>query len=354
MELDLQPLRLPADNIRPFVVAGPCSAESEEQVLTTAKSLAALGCHIFRAGVWKPRTKPGGFEGRGEEALKWLTRVKQETGMLVATEVARVEHVEACLKYGIDVLWIGARTTADPFAMQAIADALKGVDIPMLVKNPINPDLELWVGALERLSEAGVKRLGAIHRGFSTYDKRVYRNLPLWHIPLELHRRYPTLPLVCDPSHIGGQRKLIEPLCQQAMDMGFDGLIVECHCRPDEALSDAQQQVTPEVLDVILKKIKVRSLTISTEDITALRREIDLIDEELVGLVAKRMQVSREIGQYKKEHGIAVVQQQRYDEVLQRRSAEGESCGLNPEFTRHLYSLIHEESVRQQIEIVNE
>ena len=229
MELELEPLRLPSDNQRPFVIAGPCSAETEEQVLTTAHQLKEKGCHNFRAGVWKPRTKPGGFEGNGEVALPWLQQVKKETGMLVATEVATPEHVELAMKYGIDILWIGARTSANPFAMQALADAMKGINVPVFVKNPVNPDLELWIGAMERLNQAGVKRLGAIHRGFSSYDKKIYRNLPMWQIPIELRRRIPQLPIISDPSHIGGRRELIAPLCQQAMDLGFDGLIVESH-----------------------------------------------------------------------------------------------------------------------------
>ncbi|MBR6606997.1 MAG: 3-deoxy-7-phosphoheptulonate synthase, partial [Prevotella sp.] len=252
MDLELEKLNLPCDSDRPLVIAGPCSAETEEQVMCTAKQLAEKGCHIFRAGVWKPRTKPGGFEGNGEAALPWLAQVKKETGMLISTEVATPEHVELALKYGVDVLWVGARTSANPFAMQALADSLKGVDVPVLVKNPVNPDLELWIGALERINQAGIKRLGAIHRGFSSYDKKIYRNLPMWQIPIELHRRLPELPIICDPSHIGGTRELIAPLCQQAMDLGFDGLIVESHCEPDKAWSDAKQQVTPDVLDYIL------------------------------------------------------------------------------------------------------
>ncbi|MEE1093033.1 MAG: 3-deoxy-7-phosphoheptulonate synthase, partial [Prevotella sp.] len=230
LELELQPLNLPCDSDRSLVIAGPCSAESEEQVMCTARQLAMKGCHIFRAGIWKPRTKPGGFEGHGETALPWLKRVKEETGMMISTEVATPEHIEAALKYDVDLLWIGARTTANPFAMQSIADALKGVDIPVLVKNPVNPDLELWIGAMERINQAGIKRIGAIHRGFSSYDKKIYRNLPMWQIPIELRRRIPQLPIICDPSHIGGKRELIAPLCQQAMDLGFDGLIVESHC----------------------------------------------------------------------------------------------------------------------------
>ena len=265
MELELEPLRLPSDKERPLVIAGPCSAETEEQVMSTAHSLVAKGCHIFRAGVWKPRTKPGGFEGNGEMALPWMQRVKEETGMMISTEVATPEHVEVALKYGMDILWVGARTSANPFAMQALADALQGIDIPVLVKNPVNPDLELWIGALQRLNQAGLKRLGVIHRGFSSYDKKFYRNAPMWQIPIELRRRIPGLPIICDPSHIGGRRDLIAPLCQQAMDLGFDGLIIESHCTPEKAWSDAEQQVTPDILDYILSLLVVRDHTSTTE-----------------------------------------------------------------------------------------
>ncbi len=353
MELELKPLGLPSDDVRPFVLAGPCSAETEEQVMNTARCLAKKGCKMFRAGVWKPRTKPGGFEGNGEKALPWLENVKKETGMLVATEVATPEHVELCLKHGIDILWVGARTSANPFAVQALADALKGVDVPLLVKNPVNPDLELWIGALERFNNAGVKRLAAIHRGFSSYDKKIYRNLPMWHIPIELHRRYPALPMICDPSHIGGRRDLIAPLCQQAMDMGFDGLIVEAHCNPDTAWSDASQQITPDVLSYILSLLVVRSETVTTESIKELRFQIDELDNQLMELLAKRMRVCREIGQYKKEHNMTVVQAQRYNDIQSKRGVQGSLCGMSPEFTAHIFELIHEESVRQQIEIVN-
>ena len=321
MELELKPLNIPSDSERPFVIAGPCSAETEEQVMKTAKELASKGCHNFRAGVWKPRTKPGGFEGNGEKAMPWLQEVKKETGMLVSTEVATPEHVEIALKYGVDILWVGARTSANPFAMQALADSLKGVDVPVLVKNPVNPDLELWIGALERINGAGVKRLGAIHRGFSSYDKKIYRNLPMWQIPIELKRRIPDLPILCDPSHIGGCRELIAPLCQQAMDMGFEGLIVESHCEPDKAWSDAKQQVTPDVLDYILSLLVVRDGTITTEGISQLRSQIDDLDNQLMDLLAKRMRVCREIGQYKKEHHMTVVQTGRYNEILDKRGA---------------------------------
>ena len=353
MELELEKLQLPSDNERPCVIAGPCSAETEEQVMTTARQLAAKGCHIFRAGVWKPRTKPGGFEGNGETALPWMARVKKETGMLIATEVATPEHVELAIKYGIDILWVGARTSANPFAMQALADSLKGADVPVLVKNPVNPDLELWIGAMERINQAGIKRLGAIHRGFSSYDKKIYRNLPMWQIPIELHRRIPSLPIFCDPSHIGGSRELVAPLCQQAMDLGFDGLIVESHCAPDCAWSDAKQQVTPDVLDYILSLLVVRDKAVTTEGIVQLRKQIDELDNQLMELLAKRMRVCREIGQYKKEHNMTVLQTTRYNEILDKRGAQGSLCGMDADFVKRVFEEIHEESVRQQIEIIN-
>ena len=355
MELELEPLNLPSDNgERPIVIAGPCSAETEEQVMTTARQLANKGCHMFRAGIWKPRTKPGGFEGNGEAALPWMQEVKKETGMLTATEVATPEHGELAQKYGIDILWIGARTSANPFAMQDLADSLKDYDGPVLVKNPVNPDLELWIGAMQRLNQAGVKRLGAIHRGFSSYDKKIYRNLPMWQIPIELHRRIPSLPIICDPSHIGGRRDLIAPLCQQAMDLGFDGLIVESHCDPDCAWSDAKQQVTPDILDYILSLLVVRSEHTTTEGLRQLRSQIDEIDNQLMDLMAKRLRVCREIGTFKKEHNMTVLQAGRYNEILEKRGAQASLCGMSPEFAAHVFELIHEESVRQQLQIVNE
>ena len=353
MELELQPLNLPCDNEKLMVIAGPCSAETEEQVMNTARQLADKGCHIFRAGIWKPRTKPGGFEGNGEKALPWMQEVKRETGMLTSTEVATPEHVELALKYGIDILWVGARTSANPFAMQALADSLKGVDVPVLVKNPVNPDLELWIGAMERINQAGVKRLAAIHRGFSSYDKKIYRNLPMWQIPIELRRRIPGLPIFCDPSHIGGRRELIAPLCQQAMDLGFNGLIVESHINPDDAWSDAKQQVTPDVLDYILSLLVIRDEKVTTEGITQLRHQIDEFDNQLMDLLSKRMRVCREIGQYKKEHNMTVLQTARYNEILDKRGAQGTLCGMDPEFVKTIFEAVHEESVRQQMEIIN-
>lgn len=278
---------------------------------------------------------------------------EKELGMLVATEVANTKHVEAALNAGIDILWIGARTSANPFAMQEIADALKGADVPVLIKNPVNPDLELWIGAIERINGAGIKRIAAIHRGFSTYDKKLYRNLPMWHIPIELHRRIPNLPVICDPSHIGGRRELIAPLCQQAMDLGFDGLIIESHCSPDNAWSDAKQQVTPDVLDFIIDRLVIRNIISSTESIEALRSQIDECDNSLLDILAKRMRISREIATYKREHNMTVVQATRYNEILDKRGAQGVLCGMSDEFVRTIFERIHEESVRQQLEVIN-
>ena len=352
--MNFEPITLPGiENKRPLVIAGPCSAETEEQVLETAKQLAAQGVKIFRAGIWKPRTKPGGFEGVGTVGLPWLKRVKEETGMYVATEVANQYHVFEALKYGVDILWIGARTAANPFSMQEIADALKGVDIPIFIKNPVNPDLELWIGAVERIYNAGIRKIGVIHRGFSAYDKRIYRNLPQWHIPIELRRRFPNLPIICDPSHIGGKRDLIAPLCQQAMDLGFDGLIIESHCNPDNAWSDASQQVKPDVLAYILDMLIVRETSQSTENLNELRRQIDELDNQLLDLLAKRMRVSREIGQYKKEHDMPVLQTARYDEILSKRVSQAQDMDMDGEFMQTILAAIHEESIRQQMVIIN-
>lgn len=354
MELELEPIILPGvENKRPIVIAGPCSAETEEQVMSTAKQLADKGMKIYRAGIWKPRTKPGGFEGIGVDGLAWLKKVKKETGMYVSTEVASAKHVYECLKAGIDILWVGARTTANPFAVQEIADALKGVDIPVFVKNPVNPDLELWIGALERINNAGLKHLGAVHRGFSSYDNKLYRNLPQWHIPIELRRRIPNLPIICDPSHIGGRRELVAPLCQQAMDLGFNGLIIESHCNPDCAWSDSAQQVTPDVLDYILNLLVIRKETQSTENLSELRKQIDECDSNLIQELAKRMRVAREIGTYKKEHDMTILQTGRYSEILEKRGSQGALCGMDSEFIKNVFEVIHEESIRLQMEIIN-
>ena len=349
--MNLEPITLPGiENKRPLVIAGPCSAETEDQ---TAKELAAQGIKIFRAGIWKPRTKPGGFEGVGSIGLPWLKRVKEETGMYVSTEVANQYHVFEALKYGVDILWIGARTAANPFSMQEIADALKGVDIPILIKNPVNPDLELWIGAVERIYNAGIRKIGVIHRGFSAYDKRIYRNLPQWHIPIELRRRFPNIPIICDPSHIGGKRDLIAPLSQQAMDLGFDGLIIESHCNPDCAWSDASQQVTPDVLAYILDMLIIRETSQSTENLNELRRQIDELDNQLLDLLAKRMRISREIGLYKKEHDMPILQATRYDEILNKRVEQACNMDMDGEFMKTILAAIHEESIRQQMVIIN-
>ena len=350
---DLQPINFPGlDPRRPLVIAGPCSAETEEQVIETARELAAEGFKLFRAGLWKPRTKPGGFEGVGVDGIAWLQRVKRETGMYTATEVATRKHVLAALEGGIDMIWIGARTTANPFAMQEIADALRGTDVPVLVKNPVSPDLELWIGAIERIYNAGIRRIGAIHRGFTSIDKSLYRNHPMWAIPIELHRRLPRLPIFCDPSHIGGKRELIAPLSQQAMDLGFDGLIIEAHCSPDCAWSDKAQQVTPEALAYIIRNLVIRDESITTESLTELRSQIDKLDDQLLELLSRRMRVSRDIGQYKKEHNMPVLQTQRYEELLARRAGQAGQMGMDREFMRTVLQAIHEESIRQQMEVL--
>jgi chorismate mutase len=351
--MNFESILLPGvDTAPPLLIAGPCSAETEEQVLEVARQLAAINIKIFRAGIWKPRTKPGGFEGVGTEGLFWLKRVKEETGMYVATEVATAKHIGEALANGIDILWVGARTSANPFAMQEIADALKGVDIPVFIKNPVNPDLELWIGAIERVYNAGIRRIAAIHRGFSLYGKNIYRNHPHWHIPIELRRRLPQLPIICDPSHIGGKRELIAPLAQQAMDLNFDGLMIETHCHPECALSDAAQQITPDILDYIISTLVIRETGQSTENLAQLRKQIDEYDTTLLETLVSRMRVSKEIGVYKTEHNMPILQTSRYDEILQRHIAQASQLGLNPDFIKMIFVAIHEESVRQQIEIM--
>ncbi len=353
---ELKPLGLPGtEKPGPMIIAGPCSAESEQQVLSTAETLAAGGIKIFRAGIWKPRTRPGGFEGVGVPGLKWLRKVKDVTGMSIATEVATRAHVQAALENGMDMLWIGARTSANPFAMQELAEAIAEInpDVPVMVKNPVNPDLELWIGALMRLYNAGVRRLGAIHRGFSAFGKHLYRNMPQWDIPFELARRYPRIPIICDPSHIGGKRELVGPLSQEALDMGFDGLIIESHCDPDSALSDKSQQVTPEVLNFILSTLVVRGEVQTTENLAMLRRQIDSLDNELIEVLGRRMAVCREIGQYKKDHSMTIVQAGRYDSIMNSRVNAAVEMGMDADFMSTVLAAIHEESVRQQLEILN-
>ena len=353
---DLHPITFPGiDPSKPLIIAGPCSAETCEQVLSTARELSANGFQLFRAGLWKPRTKPGGFEGVGAEGLPWLQQVKKETGMYTATEVANRAHVEEALAAGVDLLWIGARTSANPFAMQEIADVLEAYPekekLTVLVKNPVNPDLELWVGALQRIYNAGIRRLGAIHRGFSTYGKKIYRNNPLWRIPLDLRIRIPELPMICDPSHISGKRELIGSLSQQAFDMGFDGLIIESHINPDCAWSDSAQQVTPESLQVILENLVYRDTPVPAENLTQLRRQIDQLDNELLDILARRMNVSREIGAYKLSHKMPIVQSTRFGDIMAKRANAANAMGMSEEFMQSVFSAIHEESVRVQVEL---
>ncbi len=354
IELDLQPFTLPGlKTDRPIIISGPCSAETEEQVMETAKQLKSQGVQIFRAGIWKPRTRPNAFEGVGVEGLAWLRRVKEELGMYVGTEVANAHHVYDALKYGIDVLWIGARTTVNPFAVQEIADALKGVDIPVMIKNPVNPDVDLWIGAIERINQSGIKRIAAIHRGFGTYEKKLYRNDPQWHVPIELRRKVRDLPIFCDPSHIGGKRELIGPISQQALDLNFDGLMIESHINPDKALSDASQQVTPEALDYILSKLVLRDSKDSTEDLRDLRKQIDQLDDNLLEMLSERMRVSSLIGQYKKEHNMTILQTSRFDDILTKRASQAEELGLSEIFVKEVLTTIHEESIRRQDKMMN-
>lgn len=343
---------------KPMVIAGPCSAESEEQVMETAKGLSSFGIHVFRAGIWKPRTHPGSFEGIGTEGLKWLQKVKNELGMKVCTEVANEKHVYECIKYGVDMVWIGARTSANPFLMQEIADALAGTDIPVLVKNPVNPDPELWIGALERLNRAGVRKLGVIHRGFSTSDKMSYRNDPGWKIAIEFRTKYPELPFFADPSHIGGDRKYLQEISQRALDLGLDGLMVESHCNPDVALSDAKQQLTPGDLQSMLNKIVVREKDCDSlvykEGIEQLRAQIDIIDENLLYTLKTRMEISRKIGMYKKNHNIAIIQSSRWDKILAEMVKKGKEYGLSESFLSNVLNAIHDESVQIQNEILSD
>lgn len=348
---DLLPIAENPSDGAPLLIAGPCSAETEEQVLATARALAAGGVRIFRAGLWKPRTKPGGFEGVGAAGLPWLARVRRETGMRVATEVATAEHAEASLRAGVDLLWLGARTATDPFAVQEMADALRGRDVPVLVKNPLGPDLELWLGALERLYDAGLRRLGAIHRGFGSLDRGEYRNAPLWSVPIELRRRVPRLTLLCDPSHIGGRRALVAPLCRRATELGFDGLMVEVHCAPDAAWSDRGQQIRPdELLRIVRTLVPRHDASVPVAELEALRQEIDRCDDELIGVLARRMEAARAIGRWKRAHAMPVLQARRYDELLTRRAAQAERAGMSADFMRALLRVVHGESVRQQLE----
>lgn len=341
----------------PLVIAGPCSAETEEQVVSIARELKDSKVSIFRAGIWKPRTRPGGFEGVGEIGLKWLKKAKAETGLLMGIEVANAAHVKLALDYDIDVLWIGARTTVNPFAVQEIADTLKGTDKIVLIKNPVNPDLALWIGGVERLYNANIKKLGVIHRGFSTYEKTKYRNIPEWQLPIELQNKFPDLPLICDPSHITGDRKMIQEVSQEALDLNYDGLIIETHVDPDNAWSDAAQQVTPTVLKQIIKNLVIRKETESEGDynqkMAGLRIKIDETDSKILDLLDKRMKVADKIGALKKDNNVAILQNKRWNEILGKMLLEGEAKGLSEEFILKIFKSIHQESINHQEKVIN-
>ena len=343
---------------RPSVVAGPCSAESEEQIMETAAGLKDLGINVFRAGIWKPRTHPGSFEGIGSEGLKWMQRAKREYGLKISTEVASEKHVFECLKFGVDLVWLGARTTANPFLVQEIADALKDTDIPVLVKNPVNPDLDLWIGALERLNRAGIKKLGVIHRGFSTFDKIKYRNDPQWQVAVELRSRHPELPFFVDPSHMAGSKDYIREISQRSLDLGFEGLMIESHCNPSVALSDAKQQLTPpELSDLLYNQIVVREKDSDSpewkENIDQLRAKIDIIDENILYALGSRMKISRQIGEYKKNNNIAILQTSRWDAILAKVVEAGKEFGLSEKFVKNVFNAIHEAYVEAQNDIIS-
>lgn len=340
---------------KPLVIAGPCSAETEEQVINTARALKQLNVDAFRAGIWKPRTRPNSFEGNGVVALSWLQSVKRETGLPTAVEVATPEHIEQCLKHGVDILWIGARTTVNPFNVQEMADALRGVDVPVLIKNPINPELALWIGAIERIYNAGVKNIAAIHRGFSTFQKEKYRNIPLWQIPIELKTTFPDLPIICDPSHIGGKRDLIYDISQKALDLNYDGLMIETHLDPDNAWSDASQQVTPERLAEILNELHIRQPSsndaLFVNQLEEIRRQIDRVDHEMIEVLARRMSLVERLGEYKKENNVAIFQVERWNEVFKTRPDWAARMNVSQEFIGELFKLIHLESIRKQTEV---
>ncbi len=344
---------------KPLIISGPCSAETEEQVIEGAKQLAATGkVDIYRAGIWKPRTKPGMFEGVGKEGLPWLQKAKAITGLPMAVEVATAKQVEEALAHDIDVLWIGARSTVNPFSVQEIADSLQGVDLPVLVKNPINADLELWSGAIERLQRAGLTDLGLIHRGFSSYGNTMYRNAPMWHLAIDMKLRYPNMPMINDPSHICGKRSTLQNVMQKAIDLNYDGLMVESHINPEKAWSDANQQITPAVLKEMLEQINWRNEDIDSDTLhnalNALRQKINQIDDEIMLLHNNRMKIAREIGQYKKDNNITVLQSSRWNEIIDKAIKEGEKYNLSKKFITTYYDAIHIESINQQKEVMDD
>jgi chorismate mutase len=345
-------------NKRPLIISGPCSAETEEQVLQTASRLAQSGkVDMLRAGIWKPRTKPGMFEGIGLPALQWLQQAKKITGLFTTVEVATAKHVEEALRFEVDMLWIGARTTVNPFSVQEVADALRNVDVPVLIKNPINPDLELWSGGIERLQKAGLKQIGMIHRGFSSYGNTEFRNAPMWHLPIEMKRRYPGMPIICDPSHICGNRNMLLDVAQKSIDLDFDGLMIESHIDPDNAWSDAKQQVTPERLSEMLNELVWRNENSSEQEfitaLTTLREQINQLDDELLTLLGQRMKVSEKIGEYKKNNNITILQTNRWNDILEKAFKKGESLGLTKEFIIKYFDAVHMESISHQNKIMN-
>jgi chorismate mutase len=342
--------------VEPLIIAGPCSAESEKQILDTALAIAKISkVTVFRAGVWKPRTRPGSFEGMGNKALKWLQKVQKQTGLKVAVEVATPDHVKKCLAHGIDVLWIGARTTSNPFSIQEIADSLKNCNIPVLVKNPINPDLELWVGAIERLQQVNVKKIGAIHRGFYPFEKTSLRNIPKWEVAIELKTRMPNLPILCDPSHISGNIDFIPEIAQKALDLAFDGLMLESHISPISALSDNKQQLEPKSLSVLLENLRFRNISINDHNfidrLDTLRSKIDSIDFQLLELLLQRMNVVEELGIYKSINNVSIFQLRRWKQIIETRMDYGVKLGLNQEFIKEILQLIHDESIKKQTEV---
>ncbi len=341
---------------KPFLIAGPCSAETEEQVMETARQLAGQEIELFRAGIWKPRTRPNSFEGVGTPGLKWLKRVKQETGMKVTTEVANTQHVFLALKHNIDVLWLGARTTVNPFSVQEIADAVEGVDIPVLIKNPINPDLKLWMGAIERIYKAGITKIALIHRGFSVYGKSPFRNIPRWQIPIELKKEFPDLMLLCDNSHICGRRDTLQAVAQKALDLNYDGLMTEIHIDPDNAWSDAAQQITPTQYQQLFSELILRKEGNGQvqNDLVDLRSQIDVLDDEILNLLGRRMQVAESIGRYKKENGISILQAKRWAELLEAAKEKAKVHGLGGNFIEAFLKAIHEESIDHQNKVMNE
>lgn len=342
----------------PLIIAGPCSAESREQVLQTARGVAALGkVDVFRAGVWKPRSRPGTFQGAGEPALEWLAEAKQETGLLLAVEVATPQHVEAALRYGVDMFWVGARTSSNPFSVDELATAMAGVNVPVLVKNPIHPDLELWIGVIERFAKVGITRLGGIHRGFSPFQKSMYRNVPKWEVAIDLRSIMPDLPIICDPSHISGKPELIPDVAQKALNLSMDGLMIETHVNPSKALSDAKQQVTPKKLGDILTSLSYKRITpLSPESIDILesmREKIDSLDLQLLELLSQRMEISEQIGEYKLKNNMAIMQLRRWEKMIKMRVEVGERLGLSPKYVKDLLRLVHKESVRKQADMIS-